>query len=144
MEPTPEPSTEPTPTVEPTPTGHNIALRLDPTSGIGRFRAQATRLPTAGVTWVNFDISFDDPRVTLEGLPSGCFYAGTPNTVTCKANGATYNAVFDADLRRVPGRHREVNATVQVSLPGLADPVPADNTRSVLLRFHCRSGDLLG
>src|SRR3712207_7454396 len=57
---------------------------------IGRFKAQAVRLPTAGVTLVKFDIRFDDPRVSLESIPAGCYYAGRSEEHTSELQSRQY------------------------------------------------------
>ena len=142
-EPDPVPSEEPeqpappksTPTPTPEPEGQDVALTVSGTSlskGIGRFRTHVANLPTgSGPTPLQFQIGFDHRLVRLESIPYSCSFAGT-TAVDCVGNGGTYNGLFDADMSELsPGE--QVTITVTVSLRGLDDPDPGDNTRSITL-----------
>jgi RNA polymerase sigma factor (sigma-70 family) len=137
-DPSPTDTSTPTDTATPTePPGTTYDLGIDLTRngighGIGRFRVQVTGLPTSGTRpSVHLAMSFDDPKVDLEGIPGECSYTdGGHRDVSCTTTGASWNGIFDADLRYTD---LSVRATVRVSMPGNNDPDGRNDVRSLTL-----------
>jgi hypothetical protein len=76
-------------------------------------------------------MSFDDADVDLEGIPGDCsFTDGGHRDVSCTTTGASWNGIFDADLR---GTDLDVRATVRVSMAGNNDPDGSNDVRSIEL-----------
>jgi hypothetical protein len=123
----------------PPPQARDISLELGWNGlgrGMGRFRVHVSNLDTTGDrrTPLQFNLAFSDARVSLERLPLGCRYLDAGRAaIGCTGHGWSYDGVFDADLRRLAKRE-EVTVRVTVAIPGVRDPRPEDNTRSITLR----------
>ncbi len=136
--PTPTDTGSPTPTDTGSPTaapGSDLALTLNDNAlgqGIGRFRAQVTGMPGGGLP-LHFAFFVSDPRVDIEAVPTGCHISNEARTVVdCVKGGATFNGIFDMNLRRIDPDD-VVTVRVGVSSPGNDDPDLTNNVRSVTM-----------